>query len=225
MRREILVYVRFLIGKMPPSFPYFQYLILFSLIPHMKSVEEGTAKLKEVYGILADDVEAARKLGQSDPSPFAHRTLIRTHFALIDGLSYQLRRVALACGLADSTVLTSDEMSLLTERQYKLDDKGLPESSPNYQRFLPSLLFAMRCYAKVHGGSFSADTSVQGYASMKELVKIRNGLEHPKCATGLNLGDEQLKHALQAASWWKQNMLNLFQTCQKADEYWKAKLA
>ena len=143
----------------------------------------------------------------------------------IEGLSYQMRQVALACGMAHPTILTHEEVGLLREQQYKLNDKGKPDSSPAYQRMLPNLLFSMRCYAKAHGGTFEPDTSVHGYGSMKKLIEIRNGLEHPKSAEGLNFDDDQLEHAMHAASWWKENMLKLFAVCQEADEYWKTQLA
>jgi len=163
--------------------------------------------------------------GKTDPSPFAHRTLFRSYFALVEGLCYQFRKIALACGEYDNRLLTPEEITLLREQKYSLNKKGIPEPTVEYHRLLPSMLFSMRCYAKVHGASFEPDTSVQGWNSMQAFVQIRNGLEHPKSVADLELNDEQLRSAVEAATWWKATVLRLFEVCRESDEYWKAKLA
>ena len=185
----------------------------------------ATAELKKVFGILAADVEEARRYGQSNPSAFAHRTLFRTYFALIEGLSFQFRRVALACAEAKPGLLTPEEMSLLKEEKYKLNDKGEPEASPEFQRLLPNVLFSMRCYAKVHGATFQPDTRKHGYGAMREFITLRNGLEHPKSAADLAQTDQQIRQAVEAAKWWKANVLRLLDTCREADDYWREQLA
>ena len=50
-------------------------------------VVTASVELKKVYSILAEDVEEARTYGQTNPSGFAHRSLFRATFALIEGLS------------------------------------------------------------------------------------------------------------------------------------------
>jgi hypothetical protein len=188
-------------------------------------IEDATQDLKRVYSLLAGDVEAARAYGQADPSPFAHRTLFRTYFALIEGLSYQFRKVALACGERDPRLLSAQEIALLKEEKYSLNKEGEPEATTNFQKVLPNVLFSMHCYAKAHGASFQPDTSNHGWGAMQTFVTLRNGLEHPKSAADLELDESQIRSAAEAAAWWKQTVLQLLEICREADEYWKSKLA
>ena len=188
-------------------------------------VVTASVELKKVYSILAEDVEEARTYGQTNPSGFAHRSLFRATFALIEGLSFQFRSVSLACAAAMPQLLTTAEVSLLKEEKYKLDNKGTPKASADFQKLLPNIFFSMRCYAKVHGATFEPDTKNHGYESMQKFVSIRNGLEHPKSASNLENSDEDLRHAMEAVMWWKNEVFRLLQACDEADEYRKGRLA
>lgn len=188
------------------------------------NIENATADMKAIFAVLASDVESALAHGRSDPTAFAQRTLFRTYFAQIEGLCCQFRRIALACAEQDSKLLTAEEIMLLREQKYSLNKKGVPVPAAEYNKLLPSMLFSMRCYAKVHGKSFEPDTSVNGWKAMQEFVQVRNGLEHPKSLADLELVDDQLASAVEAAKWWKATVLQLFDVCREADDYWKSRL-
>ena len=185
-----------------------------------EQIELATRKLKAVFAILSDDVEAACDYGRSDPSPFAHRTLFRTYFAMIEGLSFNLRNVSLACAEQSPGLLRPEEIALLREQKYSLNSKGIARGVADYQRLLPTILFSLRTYAIVHGTQFEPDTSLNGWKAMQEFVGIRNGLEHPKSAEDLQLSESNIRSAFDAAVWWKTTVLNLFETCEKANSYW-----
>lgn len=70
-------------------------------------------QLKSMYSTLADDLDEARAYGQSNPSGFARRSMFRAAFALIEGLSFQFRSVALAGAFTAPLVFSSTEISLL----------------------------------------------------------------------------------------------------------------
>lgn len=129
-----------------------QQLKYFSIRPLGEIMSEhiitATAELKKVFSILSDDVEEARRYGQNNPSDFAKRTLFRTYFALIEGLSYQFRKVSLTCAESKPNLLTPEEIFLLKEKKCKLNKKGEPDDSPDFQSILPNIIFSMRCYAK-----------------------------------------------------------------------------
>lgn len=185
----------------------------------------ATADLKKVYNVLAEDVEEARAYGQNNPTGYAHRALFRAAFALIDGLSFRFRTVSLACAEAMPQLLDNAEMSLLREEKYRLSSKGIPEATSEFQKLLPNILFSMRCYAKVHGATFEPELGHHGYESMKKFVAVRNSIEHPKSASDLEHTDGDLRHAMEAMTWWKRQVLRLLETCREADEYWKGRLA
>ena len=185
-----------------------------------EQIERATARLKAVYEILSDDVEAALAYGRSDPSPFAHRSLFRTYFAMIEGLSFNLRNVSLACAEHTPGLLRPEDIALLREQKYSLNKKGIAEGITEFQKVLPTILFSLRTFATVHGTHFVPDTSRHGWKAMQEFVRIRNGLEHPKNTSDLELSDGQLQSAVDAAAWWKSTMSSLLKICEEANDYW-----
>ena len=185
---------------------------------------EAVAQLKQVFSVLSRDLDEIVAYGKTNPSPFAHRTLVRTHFALMEGLAYQLRQVTLA-SLAQTDHLTAVEIALLKEERYALDTKGRPEPRENYQTFLPNLLFTIQCYLKNHGATYQPNTGHHGWEAMRKFVEIRNRITHPKSDALLELTETDLKYVVDAASWWKATMLEMFTACAEADGYWQAKLA
>lgn len=183
---------------------------------------EAVYELRQVFTVLNDDLDAALKAGRQDPTQFAHRTLIRTYFAFVEGIAYQLRQVTRA-SLEDTDLLTQGERALLREERFQLNMKGEPEAKENFQSVLPNLLFSVRCYAKNHGAIYSPDTGSHGWDSMKRAIAIRDRITHPKSALGLEVTDEDVNHFVHAAEWWKRTLLEMFQACGEADGFFKSK--
>lgn len=89
-------------------------------------------QLKRVFTVLIKDVDEAVAYGRTNPSPFTHRTLVRTHFALVEGLAYRLRQVTLA-SLEGTELLTLVEVAVLKEERYALNAKGHPVNAKGYE--------------------------------------------------------------------------------------------
>lgn len=185
---------------------------------------DAVNQLQQVWNILANDLDEILVYGRTNPSPFAHRTLVRTHFALIEGLSFQLRQVTLAT-LTETEFLKPEEIFLLKEERYSLNPLGMPEAKDNFQTFLPSLLFSIRSYLKNHGATYQPDLSHHGWNAMRKAIAIRNRPTHPKSESCLVLSDEDLRNFVDAAAWWKKTLLEMFSACKEADDYWKVNLS
>jgi hypothetical protein len=52
-------------------------------------------RMGEIMHVLHGDIQRAMELYTTEHSPYARRTYIRTFFAMIDGLTFQLKQVAL----------------------------------------------------------------------------------------------------------------------------------
>lgn len=184
---------------------------------------EAVAQLKAVWAILNADLEAALAYGRQADTPYAERALVRAHFALVEGLSYQLRQVTIA-SLEGTALLTPSELTLLREERHVVDDKGHPKTSEQYLPFPQSLLFSIRCYVKNHGADFQAKTTDGGWAAMRKATAIRNRVTHPKSAQSLVLSDDDRNVFIDASAWWKLTMLNMFVACDEADGFWRTEL-
>lgn len=184
---------------------------------------EAVAQLKDVWKTLNADLDAALAYGRQADTAYAARALVRAHFALVEGLSYQLRQVTIAT-LEGTALLTPTELTLLREERHVVDDSGHPKTSEQFLPFPQSLLFSIRCYAKNHGADFQADTKGGGWAAMRKATAIRNRVTHPKSAESLVLSDDDRKVFVDAAAWWKLSMVKMFEACNEADGFWSTQL-
>lgn len=177
---------------------------------------ESVEQLKAVWKILDDDLDLAVKYGQSDNTAYAQRALLRTFFAAVEGLSYQLRQVTLA-SIGNSPILSSAEKNLLQEKRYSLDKAGQPKSDEAHLQFPQSLLFSIATYAKNHGAVYRPVLSGNGWCSMKLAIKARNNVTHPKSVLSLSLSDQDFAALIEASRWWHGTMLSMFAACDEAD--------
>ena len=176
------------------------------------------AELKRTYAILAADLEEIVAYGKRDPSEFAHRTLVRTHFALVEGLTFQLIQLALAGGKDDPGLFSAEEMGVLRQEKYELSNTGKPKSRTVFHDLLPSIRFAIGCFSQVYGAQFHPEYSTPGWQAMGKLRLIRNRVTHPRNTEDLHLSDDDLRYATAAAGWFKTTMTSLFEACAQADE-------
>ena len=184
---------------------------------------DAVAQLKSVWSVLNADLDAALAYGRQDNTPYAQRALVRAYFALVEGLSYQLRQVTLA-SLKGTDLLSAPEIALLREERCSLDNNGRHKVSEHFLPFPQSLLFSIRSYVKNHGAEFEPDTKLPGWSAMRRAIAIRNSVTHPKSDNALSLTDQDLQAFVDAAAWWKATMLGMFAACHEADDYWRHQL-
>jgi hypothetical protein len=183
---------------------------------------DAVRELKLVYTILRADLDAAGRGATENPSAFHKRTLVRTCAALVEGLSYQLRRVTLA-SLQSTSHLTPGELAILRETTYRLSDKGTVEERDNFQQTLAMLLFSLRVYAKNHGAVFVPDTSDNGWSCLRKAMALRDRLMHPKSVADLTVSDEEGADFAAGIKWWDDAVADLLAACDAADKEFLAK--
>jgi hypothetical protein len=178
---------------------------------------DAVEELKQLYTILNADVRVANDAALTDPTEFNMRTLVRTCFALIEGLAYQIRHVTLA-SLQGTDILSEGELAILKEVKYQLSDNGSVKRGNNFQAMLPQLLFTLRVYAKNHGADFVPKTSDKGWTCLKEAVTIRDRLMHPKSLQDLSISDAERETFAAGVKWWDDMVLALLLACENADK-------
>ncbi|WP_286694674.1 hypothetical protein [Spongiibacter sp. UBA1325] len=185
--------------------------------------ETAVIELKETFRILNDDLNEIQNLYIEKPSGALHRALIRAYSAFIEGTLYQLRQVAIHSAGSANAVFSAEELMLLKELQVSLNKRGEIETKDNYERFLPMLLFTFKQYVRVHGANFEPDTSVAGWVAMREFVKVRNLLMHPKSSNELEIEKDSSSEINKAVYWFHDTCLSMFSECSRADEHYSHK--
>lgn len=184
---------------------------------------DALAQLKATWAILDADLAAAVEYGRVDNTPYAQRALVRTFFAAVEGLSYQMRQVTLA-SLAGTGLVSEQETQLLREVRRYIDEKGREKETTAFLKFPESLLFSLSIYAKNHGATFEVNKSEAGWSALQHAAKVRNNVTHPKTPESLTLSNDDLQALMDASRWWQATLLRLFKTCGDADDDWRTKL-
>lgn len=184
---------------------------------------EAVLEMKQLSASLHSDLREAQTYREANDTPYARRGLIRTYFALVEGLAFCMRRITLAT-LADTDVLTADEVVLLMEKRLELEKNGEIKKRRAPLTFQSGLLFSICCYAKNHGATFRPNTADTGWQAMQEAAEVRNRITHPRSASEFQPTEDELRRFIEAAKWWRKTMLDLFTACDEAEEYWRSQL-
>ena len=149
--------------------------------------------------VLVGDVVAANARLEADDTPVHRRELIRTTFAAIEGLHWQLKRDVLRHAEV-VTKLSAHEYAALMEESYSVDEKGIVRSQP---RFLP-LPTAIRLVVSIvqrYRPEYQLDYQHVGWSNLRTAVEVRNRLVHPKTLEELSVSDREVSQALSAFNW------------------------
>jgi hypothetical protein len=148
---------------------------------------------------LLDDVATAiSTLQESDTGP-NRRGLIRTVFAAIEGLHWQLKDDVLRHAQI-VTRMTIQERAAMLEESYSVDDRGAVNT---VHRFLP-LTTTIRLVVSIvqrYRTEYEVDYSHPGWADLKAAILVRNRLVHPKSVQEMNVSDEEIEQGLSALDW------------------------
>ena len=166
--------------------------------------------LRAAYNELIQDVEHAKALDTDNCSEgFIKRTYVRAFFAMVEGVIAQLKQVALRAH-EQTQVFEGFELELLEERAGYLDsNNGTARVGKAKLSFLPNLQFSMTSAARALKLAFQLKKDEQGWAAMRESVKIRDRITHPKKRDSLEISDDEMKRLGEANAWFRDEMVRL----------------
>jgi len=139
------------------------------------------------------------------------RIFIRSLFAYIEGTCYRLKQDV---KLFKKT--SPQEDSIISEKTYGLNKKGVIKERDLYLRSQENLKFAFRIYAECFGSGFKLKTDGKGWDAYKHALKIRNRITHPKKNEDLKISDGEWAHIINARAWFDDEYKRLLEFREKA---------
>ena len=149
--------------------------------------------------VLVGDVVAANKRLEQVDTPTHRRELIRTVFAAIEGLHWQLKQDVLRHAEV-VTRLSPHEHAALMEETYSVDEKGAVRAQPRFLP-LPTAIRLVVSIVKRYRPEYEVDFAHAGWANLRAAIDVRNRLVHPKALTELMVSDQEILQALSAFNW------------------------
>jgi hypothetical protein len=154
--------------------------------------------------ILASDAERcidgiAALSGWDDPDYGFHaRQVIRATFAYIEAGTFFLKGKAAEHCFLHNRQLTTGELLLAEEIDYRLTDKGTVVERQAHTRLTDNLRFMFALAEKAYGCTKKFDPSTEWWACLQSSIKVRDRLAHPKRPEDVDVSVEELKTMVKA---------------------------
>ncbi|WP_374406745.1 hypothetical protein [Pelagerythrobacter sp.] len=149
--------------------------------------------------MLVGDVFASMHRRELHDSQASRRDLVRTSFAAIEGFVWIFREHIVEA--ADSTYgLTEEESQVLAENSYQVNDQGRINAQPKFLPMLSQVRLIARIAARI-APEAEIDFSGSDWKSMREAVRVRNRITHPKTTADLELSKGDVDRSVSAFFW------------------------
>lgn len=149
---------------------------------------------------------------QREEGQFWLRSFTRTFFALVEGVSYTLRRLTLDLHERGQLRLSVGEQVLLSEKRY-FWDKGAVGSADAFNKVLDNLQIALTLFPRAFGVEFQLTTGDHRYGSFRHALRLRDTITHPKNGQDLQLSRESIKQLSEALAWFPAEVKRMQHLC------------
>jgi hypothetical protein len=156
----------------------------------------------ELLGQLALEVqvlivEAGPEL--SEVSHIRRRVIIRSIFANIEALSYILRNLAVHNKHAKS--VKPEDMLIVSETSYDLDNSGSITHRPLKLRTTASIRYSFALFKRSYGTNFDLDVTGKSWQSYLRALKVRDRITHPKGVDDITISEDEFLDAAECWHW------------------------
>jgi hypothetical protein len=153
---------------------------------------ELAAAYSKLANELLDDVQDNYLRVEADNRASDRRNYVRSVFAMLEGVTHLRKQIALEREATGQIELTAAERALILEEQYDLNDKGEVRISSKYPRLPQNMRFSYELTRRAISKAPELDTSGEGWMALKNAIRIRHRITHPKSPEDLVVTDDDL---------------------------------
>jgi hypothetical protein len=176
---------------------------------------------QEVIQLLGQDCDrcheellASIDAGETDPEgnvdadyEFHARQLIRAIFAYIEATTFSVKASSAWRCMEENIDISPQERYFATDTEYELDDRGEVVEAIAKISLARNIRFALALNRKAHKVSEPFDPSVEWWSCLKEAIKIRDRLIHPKWPGDLDVSGKEIVKVLKAKQGFEEELL------------------
>ncbi len=167
--------------------------------------ERTTGEVIEVLGEDCDrsfeELSAAIDAGKRDEAgmidadyEYKARQFIRAVFAFIEATTFSVKASSAARCMDSEIDISPQERYFAVDMGYELNDRGEVVETVEKISLARNIRFALALNRRAHNVAEPFDASVEWWGCLKEAIKIRDRLTHPKWPGDLDVsGDDLLK--------------------------------
>jgi hypothetical protein len=165
--------------------------------------QEALSNLKGMMEVLTNDIDEFMEMAMvpNQIVPFsAMRAYVRAVFALVEGVSFGFRQIAVKLPQVDHC-LTQAELGILNEESYGLKDNGQVSTTTRFLKVQAGTRFTFGICRRVYDIKSEIDYGSRGWDSFTQSIKIRDRLMHPKSVESLTVTDDEIGTVSEALGW------------------------
>lgn len=180
--------------------------------------ERTTAELIEILGEdcnrCFDELSAIINAGKRDKSGFIDadyeykaRQFIRTVFAYIEATTFSVKASS-AIRCMDSDIdITPQERYFAIDTEFELNERGEVVETVAKISLARNIRFALALNRKAHNVAEPFDASVEWWSCLKDAIKIRDRLTHPKWPGDLDVSGDDILKVVKAMSGFENELM------------------
>ncbi|MER2538398.1 MAG: hypothetical protein ABTQ26_04055 [Azonexus sp.] len=176
---------------------------------------------KEVIELLGQDCErchealiAAIDAGETDGDgsvdadyEFYARQFIRAVFAYIEATTFSVKASSAWRCMEKDIGISPQERYFATDTEYELNDRGEVVEALAKISLARNIRFALALNRKAHKVAEPFDPSVEWWSCLKEAIRVRDRLTHPKWPRDLDVSGDEVVKVLKALRGFEQELL------------------
>jgi|SRR5579859_7037933 len=138
---------------------------------------------------------------------FDARQLVRAIFAYIEAVTYSVKANSAWQCMEQAIEITPQERYFATDTEYELDDRGQLVETVAKISLTRNIRFALALNRKAHRVSEPFDASVEWWSCLKETIRVRDRLTHPKMPGDLDISGDEIVKVLKAKMGFEEELL------------------
>lgn len=176
----------------------------------------------DIFNVLGADLEECVERHNANPeSQFWRRTLVRTMFAMVEGINNLLKQtdysyhersirpvyyIYKALKLAPTSPILAQvqpewALLLMLDKSVTIKANGKCETKDAFTPMVSSIRFMFDMASRIYQSGFQPDYSAVGWRDLQDGISVRNRLMHPKTPESLNVTEEELGQVQRGSQW------------------------
>lgn len=165
---------------------------------------------QELHDVLWGDVAACEELLRQQDLPHVRRQLVRAAFALVEASTFYLKRIAFSAAKDGSDKLHRAVEAALLNEAYDVRPDGRVRVRGARIPTLANIRLSLNAIAASVAPGFEPRWGDAGWEAMRNSLKVRDRLMHPKSLIDLIVTDEELMSMRQTLEWYRKTLAGAF---------------
>ena len=166
------------------------------------AIEDSPLELNDIY---ERDIQFVIDNINSEPNDFWRRSLIRLCTSLFESEIFILKNRLISYCDKNSIPFKPELRLTLEGKKYTVESSGKLKSNYLSIKLTDDIRFTFQTYMDIRGFQLSSSFNDNGWNDLKETIKIRNRITHPKSTVEQEINTSEIAICMSGYNWFHKN--------------------